>query len=307
MNKRMSIVLTSLMVGIALVACGPSQAELDTHATEVAASIFETQTAMAPTSTITPTVTPTLTPTPTLIVQIDNVEIHQACQHTTMTMGSGEKEEIKSGLLNVRGEVQIKNTSPDSIPVEILPVTITNVGEEVLCSLSEVNHQTHEWEQITFDNYAIQGHSSKTLGFDCLTDAPLPGMSVIFPSSLPNNIFVIIPTEVEPFSIVLLSEPLIQENATQVLSTMFDVVEFKIAITNNSNATWKFDYEEVIRAVDDKDISFVLAKPERGCPQISIPPGERQELTLLYLALDIGKNPHLEFFTPLSTNPLPSQ
>lgn len=47
-----------------LVSCGPSQAELDAQATAVAASIFATQTAQAPTST--PTFTPTSTSTPTL-------------------------------------------------------------------------------------------------------------------------------------------------------------------------------------------------------------------------------------------------
>ena len=50
-----------------LVACGPSQGELDATATQIAANIFATQTAAAPTSTQTPTSTDTPTPanTPT--------------------------------------------------------------------------------------------------------------------------------------------------------------------------------------------------------------------------------------------------
>lgn len=48
-----------------LVACGPSQAERDAQATQIAANILATQTAEAPTAT--PTITPTRTETPTRI------------------------------------------------------------------------------------------------------------------------------------------------------------------------------------------------------------------------------------------------
>lgn len=57
MEKRMSFVLICLLTSAILVACGPSQA------TKIAADIFATQTAEAPTPT--PTFTPTSTPTPT--------------------------------------------------------------------------------------------------------------------------------------------------------------------------------------------------------------------------------------------------
>lgn len=61
----MKVVATSLLLvaGLLLVACGPSQAERDSRATQVAAVIFATQTAQAP--TVTPTPTPSNTPTPT--------------------------------------------------------------------------------------------------------------------------------------------------------------------------------------------------------------------------------------------------
>jgi len=51
------------LMALVLCACGPSQAELDSTATKVAADIFATQTAEAPTATFTPE--PTDTPTPT--------------------------------------------------------------------------------------------------------------------------------------------------------------------------------------------------------------------------------------------------
>ena len=65
MRKRTSCLLICLLLGIALVACGASQAELDAEATKVAANIFGTQTAEAPPPTDTPTSTPTATPTDT--------------------------------------------------------------------------------------------------------------------------------------------------------------------------------------------------------------------------------------------------
>lgn len=59
---RPFVVLLLAVAGLA--ACGPSQAELDAQATEVAESIFATQTAEAPTATPTPTATPAPTATP---------------------------------------------------------------------------------------------------------------------------------------------------------------------------------------------------------------------------------------------------
>jgi hypothetical protein len=61
---KLFIFLLSCLTVIGLVACGgPSQAELDAQATTVAANIFATQTAEAPTNT--PTPPPTDTPAPT--------------------------------------------------------------------------------------------------------------------------------------------------------------------------------------------------------------------------------------------------
>lgn len=62
--KQMMGMALVLLTGVILTTCGPSQAELDAQATEVAAIIFATQTAEAP--TLTPTPTLTSTPTPTL-------------------------------------------------------------------------------------------------------------------------------------------------------------------------------------------------------------------------------------------------
>jgi hypothetical protein len=68
----MKVVTTSLLLVacVFLVACGPSQAEQDAQATQIAANVFATQTAGAPTATPTPTPsntpTPTSTPTPTI-------------------------------------------------------------------------------------------------------------------------------------------------------------------------------------------------------------------------------------------------
>ena len=63
MEKKVLFVLVCVLIGALLVACGPSHAELDAQATKIAADVFATQTAEAPTRT--PTVPPTNTPTPT--------------------------------------------------------------------------------------------------------------------------------------------------------------------------------------------------------------------------------------------------
>ena len=71
MNKRTLLLLIILSISLILGACKPSQAELDAQATKVAADMYSTQTAQAPTATKTlipsptntPTITPTITPT----------------------------------------------------------------------------------------------------------------------------------------------------------------------------------------------------------------------------------------------------
>jgi len=70
-NKRTLLLLILLLISIILGACKPSQAELEAQATKIAADVYSTQTAQAPTATKTlipsptntPTITPTITPT----------------------------------------------------------------------------------------------------------------------------------------------------------------------------------------------------------------------------------------------------
>lgn len=67
MNKTLHRLTVYLLIGTGLIGCGPSPADIEATSTHVAAVIFDTQTALAP--TITPTFTPsptsTITPTPT--------------------------------------------------------------------------------------------------------------------------------------------------------------------------------------------------------------------------------------------------
>jgi len=64
MKKIIFLIMVYSLVGMSFVACGSSQHQKEARATEIAASIFATQTSGAP-STATPTFTPTLTPTST--------------------------------------------------------------------------------------------------------------------------------------------------------------------------------------------------------------------------------------------------
>ena len=66
MKIRVVSTLAWTLLGAVLVSsCGISQEQLDQQATEIVSNIFATQTAAAPTSTLTPTSTPTTTATPT--------------------------------------------------------------------------------------------------------------------------------------------------------------------------------------------------------------------------------------------------
>lgn len=63
MQKKVVAVSLFLVIGIILVACGPSEAKRNAQATAIAASSFATQTAQAPAPTSTPTIPPAATPT----------------------------------------------------------------------------------------------------------------------------------------------------------------------------------------------------------------------------------------------------
>ena len=56
-KKVVSYIVVCLLIGAILVACGPSQAELEAQATQVAAGLSATQTAAGPTPTSTATAT----------------------------------------------------------------------------------------------------------------------------------------------------------------------------------------------------------------------------------------------------------
>jgi hypothetical protein len=65
MKRPAILILTILLFSLAFAACGPTEEEEQANATQIAAEIFATQTAAAPTATHTPTNTPTFTPMPT--------------------------------------------------------------------------------------------------------------------------------------------------------------------------------------------------------------------------------------------------
>ena len=65
MRSTTIFVWVCLLAAATLVACGPTQEDLDQQATQIAADIFGTQTAQAPTITNTPPPTATSTPEPT--------------------------------------------------------------------------------------------------------------------------------------------------------------------------------------------------------------------------------------------------
>lgn len=244
--------------------------------------------------------------TPTSSLQFENVTVEQTCRHTTLTLSSGKKMRVTSGLLFVKGEVNISNTSSLPIVTDVLPIKVKNVGEKALCTLQKLNPQTNEWESVKDAKYTIQEQTTEKFRFSCTTEDPKPGMTVIFPSSFPNNTYVIIPDGEEPMSIALLSGPLVEESYIHAEGNIYDMVEFKCAITNSSNVTWIFDYGEVIKAVDDYGSRYGLMKPGPDCPQIIITPGERQELSLRYMTLNAETNPHLVYYTPLGDAPIPA-
>ena len=65
MSARNARIMALFMLAAILIACGPSQDELGTQATSVAAEAFAAQTAEVPTATHTPLPTATFTPEPT--------------------------------------------------------------------------------------------------------------------------------------------------------------------------------------------------------------------------------------------------
>ncbi|GAH07368.1 unnamed protein product, partial [marine sediment metagenome] len=83
------------------------------------------------------------------------------------------------------------------------------MGEDARCNLQKLDPQTNEWESVQDAKYTIPAQTTEKFRFACTTKEPEPGMSVIFPRSLPDNTYVIIPDGKKPMSIARLSEPLV--------------------------------------------------------------------------------------------------
>lgn len=66
MRNNLPPIMMSMLVGLIISACGPSQIDLESTSSQVAADIFATQTSGAPTATMTFTPSPTITETTTM-------------------------------------------------------------------------------------------------------------------------------------------------------------------------------------------------------------------------------------------------
>jgi hypothetical protein len=86
MRGRIIYGLICLLIAAILIACGPSQEELDSHATDTAAALSASQTAEAPTITNTPPPTATFTPEPTATPTATPTETPTATPTNTPTL-----------------------------------------------------------------------------------------------------------------------------------------------------------------------------------------------------------------------------
>ena len=78
-----------------------------------------------------------------------------------------------------------------------------------------------------------------------------------------------------------------------------DSVSFIVVVSNHSNCTWDFDLSDALKASDEATKSYAMVKDKPGCPAITFTPGQRQELSLLYVVGSVGTNPHIESQSPL--------
>ncbi len=85
MKSRLSKLILLSVIFAVLTACGPSQAEIDTAATQAAATAFTAQTATAPTDTSTPVPTNTTTPIPPTETPLPSATPNQAATDIVAT------------------------------------------------------------------------------------------------------------------------------------------------------------------------------------------------------------------------------
>jgi len=137
---RLLLIVIIVMVGLHLSACGPSQAELDVTVTSIAAGIFATQTAQAPTPTetftpsptasMTPTPTASFTPTPTLTPTLA-LSILFFDDFTDTDNGWGEFSNTDGGMGYYIGRYHFTINTTDIYYWAVAPRYFTNVSIEV--------------------------------------------------------------------------------------------------------------------------------------------------------------------------------
>jgi hypothetical protein len=169
-----------LVTCVFVVACGPTQAELDAQATAIAADSFATQTAEAPTvtptpvpPTATPTSTPTVTPTPqpavrgTLIDLESDEPLVGARVLLCKVDSDGTQCTVDQQLVDITDE-----DGAFEIPVQ--PGEYAILYNTSGKSISKLSGRTLDYRE-TVDQYGFKGFFLKTLLLSVSGGASIPG------------------------------------------------------------------------------------------------------------------------------------
>lgn len=151
-NATLKIAFLSIMSILLLVACGPSQAELDATATKEEADKFATQTAKAPTATPKPTITPTPKPEPMDVLEASIAALEEAgSYHFDMEAQMNIKEEGFSLdiPLTYVGDFQSPDRMIATMIVSLMGITV----ESEMIGIGEMMYImdpiTGEWQVMT--------------------------------------------------------------------------------------------------------------------------------------------------------------
>lgn len=211
--------------------------------------------------------------------------IIQAVDVSVREVGSHDKE-LPAGLLLVSGKLRL--TNPTGMPVKLvdLQAEIRNGETSGLCGFLKEQEQK---PQPKVSDIEVGGGEAVSLRFEGSVDGP-PRALFLLITDVGQVALERIADGKERFDVVVSENISIGKGAvTYDDGRRLDVVEFSIAIVNNSSASWRFDISDAIDLSDDEnnEYGFIYGNPDRWA-EITVPPSGRGQRDVRFMTPRIG-------------------
>ena len=211
-----------------------------------------------------------------ITMQISDVTVVQTCKHSTgVRQDTGEKVCLTPGLLQVTGDLEVRNSSVFPKKALVSPLVLVSQAGGRECSLWDRDPRSHKWNRPAPESLTLRGLQSRSFKVSCVVDGPARGMGFTTPYPIGFGVELVMP-ELGPggSGLTLTMDEEVSFRSAAVWVPIFDEqgrlggrfqLGYKISLSNNTDATWIFDLEEAVRVEDEAGSTYRLLTKSSGC------------------------------------------